>query len=138
MKFDALFFCEVIRDALRREESVCLRVDGASMLPWLKKGQRVRVCPLKGRRLLPGDIVLFQRPSGRPVLHRIVGIDKKSEGVIYRCLGDAEEGGSEQVSEIDILGVVEIGPLQRSLYRWVSPLRRFANRIVMACRHGVP
>ena len=57
---------------------------GTSMLPMLRQGiDAVELSPLT-RPLRKYDLPLYRYPSGKYILHRIVGM----EGDGYRCMGD--------------------------------------------------
>ena len=135
---DQSLFSETLADALARGDAVVLRVQGASMLPWLREGDRVRIRPAAGRRLHRGDIALFWRAPGRPILHRVVRI-LREEGVC-ECLGDAESGEPERVPVAGVVGVAETTPFRRGIYRMVNPPRRIFNRFCLRwglrLRHG--
>jgi hypothetical protein len=137
-RVDQSFFSETLADALARGEAVVLRVHGASMLPWLREGDKVRIRPAAGRPLHRGDIALFWRAPGRPILHRVVRI-LREEG-ICECLGDAESGDPERVPVSGVMGVAETTPLHRGIYRIVNPPRRLFNRLCLRwglrLRHG--
>ncbi len=140
MKVDQPFFAELVVDTLARGESVVLRVRGASMLPWLREGDPVRILPAAGRRLRRGDVVLFLRAPERPVLHRVTAVHAAADGRQYDCLGDAEHGAPERVAESAILGVAAIPPLRRAAYRVFHRPRRWLNRLLVSWgarrRHG--
>ena len=135
---DQEFFTAALADALARGESVWLRVQGGSMLPWLREGARICIRPAAGCGLRRGDIALFWRAPGRPILHRVVRV-RQEEG-IYECLGDAESGDPEQVPVSEVMGVAETTPLRRGIYRMVNPPRRLFNRLCLRwglrLRHG--
>lgn len=64
--------------------SVPVPVTGNSMCPFLRPGDTAHL-ELPGEPLKKGDIVLFTRPDGRYILHRIVG--RTPEGGFW-ILGD--------------------------------------------------
>ena len=131
---------EVLLDALARGESVRVRVQGVSMLPWLREGDRVCVRPAAGRRLRRGDVVLFRRPPARLILHRIVGVRTEAGAVVCDCLGDSESGSPERVPAADVIGVVATTPMRRAVYRTLHRPRRWLNRLLsnwgLRLRHG--
>lgn len=138
MKADQEFFSEALSDSLSRGEAVLLRVQGVSMLPWLREGDRVRILPAAGRRLRRGDIALFWRAPNRPILHRVVRAFP-GEGVCD-CLGDSERGEPERVPISAVIGVVETSALRRAVYLALHPARRLFNRFCLdrgiRLRHG--
>ena len=138
MKVDPKFFSKAIEDSLVRGEAVLLRVQGVSMLPWLREGEKVRILPAAGRRLRRGDIALFWREPQRPILHRIVRV-RRAEG-LCECLGDSERGAPERVPVSAVIGVVETTAFRRAVYLALNPARRLINRLCLTwglcLRHG--
>jgi hypothetical protein len=74
-----------------------LRSMGASMLPALRSGDRVKIAPHQDCRL--GDIILFRRGEAL-LLHRVVA---KAQGVVI-TKGDAASRPDQAVPYPDILG----------------------------------
>ena len=140
MKVDPELVSEVLLDALARGETVRVRVQGVSMLPWLRAGDLVRVRPPVGHRLRRGDIALFRRAPSRLILHRIVGVRTEAEAVVCDCLGDSESGSPERVTAANVIGVVETTPMRRAAYRTLHRPRRWLNRLLskwgLRLRHG--
>ncbi len=133
-------FCGVIADALARGETVQMRVRGVSMLPWLRANTRVRIVPAAGRTIRRGDIALFWRKPGRPILHRVVGIGRGEGPAIYECYGDADLAAPEDVPASAVMGVVELSAISRWIYLALQAPRRFVNRFCstygICLRHG--
>ena len=77
-------------------------VNGTSMWPLLKEGKRVEVVAKKKRMLHKGDVVLYRRPDGTLVLHRIVKISGKDS---YLVCGDHQWKVKEQIQEKQILAI---------------------------------
>ena len=140
MKVDQELVSEVLLDVLARGESVRLRVQGVSMLPWLREGDSVRILPVVGHPLRRGDIALFSRTPGHLILHRVVGVRHEGDAVFFDCLGDSESGSPERVPAANVVGVVETTPIRRAAYRTLYRLRRFFNRLLtqwgLRLRHG--
>lgn len=110
---------------------------GFSMLPMLRQGKdSVELAPLPPR-LKKYDLPVYQYPSGKVVMHRVVGV--KDTG--YICLGD-NTYEYEHIAPEQLIGLVSgfkrgdryisVGdPLYRCYCRvWVAafPLRRFLKR----------
>lgn len=138
MPVDQHMFSEVVAGALAQGESVLLRVQGVSMLPWLREGEKVRILPATGRRLRRGDIALFWRAPGHPILHRVVRVPQEDGG--YECLGDSETGLPERVPVSAVIGVVETTVWRRWFYLVMNPARRSINHLCrkwgLRLRHG--
>jgi signal peptidase I len=56
---------------IRANGSVCFRVLGASMFPWIRSGDLVFVRKFELEQVLPGDVVLFVRGQ-RLFVHRVI------------------------------------------------------------------
>lgn len=80
---------------------LCRTTVGTSMLPLLREGRDVSVIVRKDPPFRKYDAVLFRRPDGTLVLHRIL----KARDGMYRIAGDNCES-SEWVRQEDILGVL--------------------------------
>ncbi len=52
--------------------SVCLRVLGGSMTPWIRSGDLVFIKRYDFERVSAGDVILFER-DGRFFVHRMIG-----------------------------------------------------------------
>lgn len=124
--------CSLLREG-RREVSV--PVAGSSMSPFLHHGDTVYLDPVEE---LPkrGDIVLFTRPSGQYILHRVVKVNADGS---YIMLGDAQTQRERIESAASIHGIV-VSALHKgklltpksfrwrifaTVWQWVVPLRPF-------------
>ena len=100
------------------KRDIPIPVSGTSMTPFLSPGDTVYVSrtPLFRR----GDIVLFRRPDGRYVLHRLLSADEE------RCLlrGDAQST-PESVPAACLRARVEAVRRRGRLYTARSPRWRF-------------
>lgn len=79
-------------ELLEVTQQVPLTVSGSSMVPFLVHGRDVVYlskisCPLKR-----GDIILYQRKSGRCVLHRICRVEQDSYCLVGDAQGEIEKG----------------------------------------------
>jgi hypothetical protein len=139
-RIDQVFFSAALADALARGEAVWLRVQGVSMLPWLREGEKVRIIPMPGRPLRRGEIALFWRKPNRPILHRVVRVGREAGAPVYECLGDSGTGTPERVHATAVIGIVESTGLGRAVYLALNPARRFINRLCLKwgiyLRHG--
>lgn len=113
---------------------------GVSMLPMLKQGRDLFVV----RKKSPGrckkyDVVLYRRPSGQYVLHRVVGVRKQD----YVILGDNCMRKEYGITDEDIIGVLTAFVRKGKRYTtediryriytrvWycIYPIRKIAKRI---------
>lgn len=129
IQVDQEVFSEVIARSLAQGEAVLLRVHGVSMLPWLREGEQVRLVPAAGRRLRRGDIALFWRAPGHPILHRVVRVNREED--LYECRGDSETGPCERVPATSVVGLVATTALRRAAYLALHPARRWFNRLCL-------
>ncbi len=93
-----------IRDALDSGGRVRFRVEGNSMLPWLRGGaDDVILIPAGGRAWGVGDIVLIRDPKDRFILHRVT---RRHGGEIW-LMGDAQSETEGPWAEERVEAVVE-------------------------------
>lgn len=114
--------------------SVPVPVAGSSMSPFLYHGDMVYLDRPEGK-LKKGDIVLYTRPSGQYILHRIVRVNADGSFIM---LGDAQTDRERIKSEAQIHGRVTrvlhrgkaLGPESlwwkffATVWIWVWPWRR--------------
>ncbi|MGB9244903.1 MAG: signal peptidase I [Candidatus Acidiferrales bacterium] len=93
---------------LRADGSVCFRVLGASMFPWIRSGDLVFVRSFAYEQASRGDVVLFER-AGRLFVHRVIraaaGAGGKERGALI-TKGDALDAEDEPVTRAEFLGRV--------------------------------
>lgn len=89
---------------------------GVSMLPTLETGDVAVIEPLGDSPPVQGDIVLFEDPLGRPVIHRVVHIARRR----------------------DVMMVVTASDTNPSTLDDPVPLPRIVGRVTAADRDGVP
>lgn len=99
-----------IAKALLEHGRVSLRVQGASMLPWVRPGDIAVIRRITPENARCGDVVLFRRGS-RLFVHRIVEKKGAAEGGRILCKGDAHAQPDGVVKFHELLGRVV------SLYR---------------------
>lgn len=87
---------------LARGESAWVEVQGQSMTPLLRSGDRVQVVPERDSTLQPGEIVLAVSQVGLFIVHRVVSQSDRT--VILR--GDACPAPDPSLSRAQILGIV--------------------------------
>lgn len=64
----------LLRETIARGSSFPMTAHGISMLPLIRDGQDVVFLSALPEALTPGDIILYKRPDGQYVLHRLMGI----------------------------------------------------------------
>ena len=92
---------------IRSQGSVCLRVLGGSMTPWIRSGDLAFIKRYDIERVSPGDVILFER-DGRFFVHRMIGRAQsiRSGETLARLItkGDALDGLDAPVSPEEFLG----------------------------------
>ncbi|MBR3972812.1 MAG: S24/S26 family peptidase [Oscillospiraceae bacterium] len=124
--------CELL---LQGQSHVPVPVAGNSMVPFLHNGDTVYL-ELPRTPLKKADIVLYTRPDGRYILHRIVRVNSDGSFIM---MGDAQQEKEWIQSAGQIHGRVvsvvhrgkRIGPESRhwkfyaTVWLWAIPLRRW-------------
>lgn len=122
--------CALLAEGAR---DVPVPVKGISMRPFLRDQDTVYLSPVE-KPVKPGDILLFQRPGGRYILHRV---HRSLGDGNYAMLGD-NQTAPETISPVDIRGIVTFvrigdrefrpGSLRWEFFarpwRWLAFLRR--------------
>ena len=98
-----------IAEKLRADGSVCFRVLGASMFPWIRSGDLVFVRSFAYEQASRGDVVVYER-GGRLFVHRVIqgalaGAGSNRPGTLI-TKGDAQDGVDEPVTKAEFLGRV--------------------------------
>jgi len=79
-------FLPLISEAFSRHQSVTIPVKGVSMRPTLSQGDGVTLTDIEGHSIHRGDILLYTRPDGSYILHRVVRV----HGEFIDFCGDAQ------------------------------------------------
>lgn len=126
---------------LEGKENVCVPVKGVSMRPFLRDQDLVYLNLIR-EPVKPGDILLFQRPNGQYILHRVYRI---ADGG-FLMLGDSQRV-LEPITSDQALAIVSFARIGGKEvrpgsvrwwffaypWRWMAPLRKqigFVHRIV--------
>ena len=92
---------------IRSQGSVCLRVLGGSMTPWIRSSDLVFVKRFDCERVSVGDVILFER-DGRFFVHRMIGRAQsiRAGETVARLItkGDALDGPDAPISQDEFLG----------------------------------
>ncbi|MGH9747769.1 MAG: S24/S26 family peptidase [Candidatus Acidiferrales bacterium] len=96
-----------IAEKLRADGSVCFRVLGASMFPWIRSGDLAFVRRCGFEQASRGDVILFERDS-RLFAHRVLhsGVNGSRESAKLITKGDALDSADLPVSRAEFLGRV--------------------------------
>lgn len=93
---------KVLPDLLEEGVSVPLVISGNSMYPFLKHGRDTVYLSKPERPIREGDMVLYRRRRGEPVLHRVVSVTEKG----LTLLGDRQTGMEPGIRPDCVLAVV--------------------------------
>lgn len=137
---DTQAYLDAAVDLIRSgHDNIPVTVAGTSMCPFLHPDDVVFLGPLT-KPAAPGDIVLFTRPDGRYVLHRIIGCSADGS---YQLLGD-NQIRTERVSEAGFIhAIVTCAKIRgrmitpkhirwwffRTVWRKIIPLRVWCGRL---------
>jgi signal peptidase I len=92
---------------MRLQGSVCLRLLGGSMTPWIRSGDLVFIKRYDFERVSAGDVILFER-DGRLFVHRMTGREEtvRADERVVRLItkGDALDGLDAPVSAGEFRG----------------------------------
>ena len=94
-----------ITAALQRRGHISLRVQGASMLPWVRPGDIARIRKVSMDAIRCGDVVLFRREN-RLFVHRIIEKSGAMDAAAFRAKGDAHPTCDGMAGQQDLLGRV--------------------------------
>jgi signal peptidase I len=94
-----------IAAALRLRGHISLRVQGASMLPWVRPGDIARIQKVSMDATRCGDVVLFRREN-RLFVHRIIEKGGTVDAAAFRAKGDAHPTCDGMVEQQELLGRV--------------------------------
>jgi len=119
---------------LQEGEVVKLKVEGRSMLPFIKEGTDCIVLKKGSGEPRVGDIVFARVDDGRYLFHRVIGLD----GDTVELMGDGNWRGTERCGLNDIFGYVTsirrgdriidcvsaVERMKAALWRRLRPVRR--------------
>jgi signal peptidase I len=94
-----------IAAALERRGRVSLRVQGTSMLPWVRPGDIANIRGVSADAIRCGDVVLFRR-GNRLFVHRIIEKSGAVGAAQFRAKGDAHPTCDGLVEQQELLGRV--------------------------------
>lgn len=102
-----------------------LVVSGGSMTPFLVGGRDTVYLSAVSRSLKRGDVVLYRRDNGKPVLHRICAL----EGDTFCLVGDAQQILESGIRRDQILAVVTAVRRKGKLLTPEDPLWKFLETV---------
>jgi signal peptidase I len=96
----------LFEDILNKGLFLRVKVTGKSMAPFLNGGEIVSIKKVRPEILHTGDLIFFKNRSGQPILHRIMGRQKKFNIILFQTKGDAFTAFDEPIPSSNILGRV--------------------------------
>lgn len=90
------------KELIATGETVCIKVKGNSMMPFLKSDTDTVAAVKSDGRFKVGDVVFYTRKNGAVVMHRIV---KKQNDLFWMC-GDAQLSVEGPINENQIFAKV--------------------------------
>lgn len=129
-------YISMLRELLDAGQTVQLPVSGNSMLPFLIHNRDNVTLSPPGSALEVGDIVLYQRPGGQYILHRICRI---TQAGIF-CIGDAQQQVEGPIAPKAVFGRVTAAVRKGKALTPGTPLWDFFARVwirMIPCRHGL-
>ncbi len=101
-KVDTGAYVSVLRELTQQGQEVCLLISGNSMCPFLIHERDSIRFKKPDRALRRGDMVFYQRPNGRFIMHRIYKVVEQG----YFIVGDAQTALEGPVPEEQIFGLI--------------------------------
>lgn len=97
-------YIAVIQTKLTEGYDVVLTVTGHSMRPlWRHRRDTITLTSCNPGQLRVGDIPLYRRENGQPVLHRIIKVDRHS----FDLCGDNQIQVEQHLPKSNVIGVVQ-------------------------------
>lgn len=118
---------------LRRGGRLRIKARGGSMIPFLWDGDVALVTPAAGKEVDVGDVVCYERPPGRLILHRVVARDR--DRVVAK--GDAL-AFTEVIDRGQLLGKVVAVERHGRVRRLDTRAARWRNRAIAAISPVLP
>ncbi len=94
---------DVSKELLEKGKGVRLQVFGLSMFPAIRSGDFVWIEGLAPTPPSVGEVLYFQDPSGRLVIHRLIGINNRANPITFIAKGD---GLGDRIDEIPLSAVL--------------------------------
>jgi hypothetical protein len=124
---------ELAAEVLRRGGSLRIKARGGSMLPFLRGGDVVTVAPTPSSAVTIGDVICYESPPGRLLLHRV--IRRHDAGFVTK--GDALSW-TESIDAAAVLGTVVAIEREGRAVRWNSDAARRWNRVIASVSCLIP
>ncbi|MCX5750993.1 MAG: signal peptidase I, partial [Candidatus Saganbacteria bacterium] len=105
---------------------------GGSMFPFVRWNEQIVVKKVNTDTIGIGEIILFSDKHNSKVAHRVVGVDKTNDKLIFQTKGDHNDNLDEPVTEDQVIGKVVI--LKRKNMLFALPSEGFEHfRYKLSC-----
>jgi len=124
----------LIREVLDRGELFTMSVRGSSMSPSIRDRDQVTIVKADPGNMEKNDIVLYSRPDGQLIIHRIYEIKDKNGTIVYTISADASQKCQECIPAGQIIGKViaikRAGFLSRIIPEAVINVKKIADLLI--------
>ena len=117
---------ELAADLLRRGSPLRIKARGGSMTPFVRDGDVALVAPTAGREVGIGDVICYETPSGKLLLHRVIACDPDR----FVAKGDAL-AFVEIVDRTRLLGKVVAIERHGAIKRFDTRVARWRNQVIV-------
>ena len=116
---------ELAADLLRRGTPLRIKARGGSMTPFVRDGDVALVAPTAGPEVGIGDVICYETPSGKLLIHRVLARDVNR----LAAKGDAL-AFIEIVDRTRLLGRVVAVERHGTIKRFDTRVARWRNRVI--------
>ncbi len=102
-KSPQLFF-ELAKEILASGNEFRFNAAGSSMQPFIHDGDTITIRPIADKKLKKGQVAFYYNDVNHLLAHRVHGIDKSSNKIIYIIKGDGLPYDIEYINHNTILG----------------------------------
>ena len=131
-------FCELSTDLLRLGKTLRFRAQGISMTPLVRNGDILVIVPATGNPIQLGDIVQCSVVPGKVVVHRVIGVEKRTDGHYFLIQGDQAAAPDGWVHQSQVFG--QLTSLERNgkIIHMKNPIMRLSGLGVLWRTHRHP
>ena len=116
-------FDTLTQEILAQRSYLRFKARGQSMRPFIHSGDALLIEPRDGAKLKIGDVILYRRPSGTYVVHRLI---KKNGSAVLITKGDSLNYYDASIPAEQVMGrVIQIEGRGRLLRLQAGPSRAF-------------
>ena len=124
---------ELAAELLKRGSPLRIKARGGSMTPFVRDGDVAFVTPTAGMGVGIGDVVCYETPSGKLLLHRVIARDR--DRLVAK--GDAL-AFVETIDRTRLLGKVVAVERHGTIKRFDTQIARWRNHVIAALSPFLP